>query len=274
MRSIERRPRVLIRGAGDLATGAALSFHSAGFSVLMTELPRPTAIRLTVSFAAAVFQGSHVVEGVKAELASPDGWQGVLEAGAVAVLVDPQGEVLRVFAPSVVVDAILAKRNTGTRRVPGAVVIALGPGFTAGVDADVVIETARGHELGRVIRAGRAREDTGVPGDIGGRTTDRVLRAPSDGTVEHVRRIGDLVVQGEVLMRVGGAPVPAPFDGCLRGEIAEGIAVSRGMKIGDVDPRGETAYVHSVSDKARAVGRAALEAALSLGRERGLFQLR
>ena len=131
-----------------------------------------------------------------------------------------------------------------------------------------MIETARGHELGRIIRSGRARENTGVPGDIGGRAADRVLRAPADGTVEHVRRIGDLVAQGEVLMRVGGAPVIAPFTGCLRGEIAEGLAVSRGMKIGDVDPRGETAYVHSVSDKARAVGRAALEAALSLGHER------
>ena len=127
MRPIEERPRVLIRGAGDLATGAALSFHAAGFSVLMTELPRPTAIRLTVSFATAVFQGSQVVEGVRAELASPDSWQDVLAAGAVAVLVDPEGQALSAAAPNIVVDAILAKRNTGTRFVAGAVVIALGP---------------------------------------------------------------------------------------------------------------------------------------------------
>ncbi len=262
---------MLIKGAGDLATGVALSFHAAGFGVLMTELPRPTAIRLSVSFAGAVYQGSQLVEGVRAELTTPGRWRAVTEAGSVAVMVNPGAAAAAEAAPQVIVDAVMAKKNLGTTRVPAAVVIALGPGFTAGQDADAVIETARGHALGRIIRSGSASADTGVPGDIAGKTSDRVLRAPADGRVTLLRRIGDLVASGEVVMRVGEVAVRAPFAGCLRGAISEGAEVPRGMKIGDVDPRGDGAYVHSVSDKARAVGRAALEAALLIGRERGLF---
>ncbi|HET6450633.1 MAG TPA: selenium-dependent molybdenum cofactor biosynthesis protein YqeB [Spirochaetia bacterium] len=264
---------VLIRGAGDLATGAALSFHAAGFRVLMTEIPCPTAIRLTVSFAAAVYEGSHEVEGVRALLAPPSMWLPVLENGNVAVVVDPAGACAREAAPVVIVDAIMAKRNLGTARSEKAAVIALGPGFTAGQDADAVIETARGHALGRIIRDGSASTDTGVPGDIGGKSRERVLRAPADGRVTLRRQIGDLVKAGEVIMEVQGQAVVAPFDGCLRGAISGKASVRCGMKIGDVDPRGETAYVHTVSDKARAVGRAALEAALVLGQERRLFHV-
>lgn len=265
------RPVVLIRGAGDLATGAALAFHAAGFAVIMTEIAQPTAIRLTVSFASAVYDGSCTVEGVVGERCGPAAWLTAVDRGRVAVLVDPQAAVLAEAAPRVIVDAIMAKRNLGTGRSTGAAVIALGPGFTAGVDVDAVVETARGHELGRVIRQGSAREDTGTPGEIAGRSSERVLRAPADGRVTLCRRIGDLVTEGEILMRVGGEPVSAPFAGCLRGAISEHVTVRRGMKIGDVDPRAESRFVHLVSDKAHAVGRAALEAALSIGRERGLF---
>jgi xanthine dehydrogenase accessory factor len=264
---------VLIRGAGDLATGAALSFHAAGFGVIMTELAQPTAIRLTVSFAAAVYEGSSTVEGVVAERCGPGGWLAAVGGGRVAVLVDPGGEAAAQASPQVIVDAIMAKRNLGTRRTAGAAVIALGPGFTAGVDVDAVVETARGHELGRVIRQGSARPDTGTPGEIAGRSSERVLRAPADGRVTLSRRIGDMVEQGELIMRVGEAAVMAPFRGCLRGAISEQVTVQRGMKIGDVDPRAEAGFVHLVSDKARAVGRAALEAALVIGRERGLFRI-
>ena len=197
----------------------------------------------------------------------------MIRADAVAVVVDPSASLAVSAKPVVVVDAIMAKWNLGTARSPAAVVIALGPGFVAGTDADAVIETARGHALGRIIRDGRAAMDTGVPGDIAGRTADRVLRAPTDGRVTLARHIGDLVARDEVVMRVGDEEVRSPFDGCLRGAISDQVDVRTGMKIGDVDPRGDTAFVHSVSDKARAVGRAALEAALSIGRERGLLEV-
>lgn len=267
-------PLVLIRGAGDLATGAALAFHAAGFRILMTEIERPTAIRLTVSFAAAVYQGTQVVEDVRAECCSTAAWPAVVDAGAVAVLVDPSAAVMARATPVVVLDATMAKRNLGTARADGAVVIALGPGFVAGTDVDAVVETARGHELGRIIRRGSARPDTGTPGEIAGRSAERVLRAPADGRVVPCRGIGDLVEEGDLVLRVGNAEVRAPFRGCLRGLISGQVTVTRGMKIGDVDPRAETAFVHVVSDKARAVGRAALEAALLIGRERGLLEIR
>jgi xanthine dehydrogenase accessory factor len=263
----------LVKGAGDLATGAALSLHRAGFGVVMTEIALPSAIRLTVSFAQAVYDGSHSVEGVRAVRTDTEGWRAVVEDGAVAVLIDPQATILSQMPAHVVVDAIMAKRNTGTGRREGSVVISLGPGFTAGVDVDVVIETERGHELGRIVRTGTAREDSGVPGEIGGKGAERVLRAPTDGIVIHVKEIGAMVRKDEPVARVGDLTVTAPFDGCLRGLIHQGLAVRRGMKIGDVDPRGETQYASTVSDKALALGRAVLEAALTVGREKGLFQL-
>jgi xanthine dehydrogenase accessory factor len=264
----------LIRGAGDLATGAALSFHAAGFRVIMTELAQPLAIRRTVSFASAVYQGSQEVEGVRADRCDAAGWLAAVDADRVAVLVDPRAEVLADAAPAVIVDAIMAKSNLGTSRVEGTVVIALGPGFTAGRDADAVVETARGHELGRIIREGSAQTDTGTPGEIAGRSSERVLRAPRDGRVTLLKSIGDLVTVGETVLLVGDTPVPAPFDGCLRGVISAEVRVTRGVKIGDVDPRGRPEFVHAVSDKARAVGRAALDAALLIGRERGLLALK
>jgi xanthine dehydrogenase accessory factor len=262
-----------VKGAGDLATGVGLSFHAAGFRVVMTELPHPAAIRLSVSFAEAVYRGSQVVEGVRAELADGQSWPRIVDAGRIAVLVDPGARVLQGAGAVVVLDAIMAKSNTGTARTAGAVVVALGPGFTAGSDVDAVIETMRGHELGRIIRNGSARADTGIPGDIGGKSGERVLRAPCDGRVTLLRRIGDMVTRGEGLVRVEDATVTAPFDGCVRGLISEQVLVSRGMKIGDVDPRGDARFIHLVSDKAHAVGRAALEAALWIGRERGLFEV-
>ncbi len=243
----------------------------------MTEIAQPTAIRLSVSFAEAVYAGSHAVEGVIGELCAREDCRRVLEADRVAVIVDPEAEVCGQLSPDVIVDAIMAKRNTGTSRRDGAVVIALGPGFTAGTDGsadvDAVIETMRGHELGRVIRQGEARENTGVPGEIGGRTVERVLRSPARGVVTNVRRIGEIVKQGDTVSRIGDAPVIAQIDGCVRGLIHDGLTVEEGMKIGDVDPRGETNSVKIVSDKARAVGRAVLEAALLIGRERGAFAL-
>lgn len=265
--------KALVRGAGDLATGVAISLHHAGFQVTMTELPEPTVIRRSVAFAEAVFRGSQTVEGVSAELATAESFLAVVRKGRIAVVADPEAKIRTSFQPDVVVDAILAKKNLGTTRNDAPIVIALGPGFRAGQDVDAVIETMRGHELGRVIFDGSAREDTGVPGEIGGRTRERVLKAPVAGRVFHARRIGDLVDEGEPLMRVEEVPVCAPFWGCLRGLIHDGITVPQGLKIGDLDPRGDSRYCEVVSDKARALGRAVLEAILILGREARLLQV-
>lgn len=266
-------PRALIRGAGDLATGVALSLHHAGFRIVMTELGQPTAIRRTVAFSEAVFDGRQTVEGVTAILSDGHDLEKILDEGRIAVVVDPDSAIRAAFAPTVTVDAIIAKRNLGTTRDFAPIVIGCGPGFHAGDDVDAVVETMRGHELGRIIRAGSAQENTGVPGEIGGRTAERILRAPAAGSVVLKRRIGDLVDTGDLVMAVGDAPVAAPLSGCVRGLIREGLAVAGGMKIGDIDPRGESRYCFVVSDKARAIGRAALEAALIIGRERGLLSV-
>ncbi len=265
--------KALIRGAGDCATGVALSLHHAGFAIVMTEQPEPTAIRRTVSFAEAVFQGSQTVEGAVAELAKGEGVEAVLSQGRIAVVVDPESEIRRSFAPDVLVDAILAKKNLGTARSFAPVVIGLGPGFSAGVDVDAVIETMRGHELGRILYEGSAQPDTGIPGEIEGRTSERILKAPGAGRVRLLKRIGDLVREGETVMTVGSVPVAAPLDGCVRGLIHEGLSVTEGLKIGDIDPRGQDSYVATISDKARTLGRAALEAAIVLGMNRGIFSL-
>jgi xanthine dehydrogenase accessory factor len=265
--------KALVKGAGDLGSAVALSLHHAGFAVLMTELPAPLAIRRTVCFSEAVYDGEQTVEGVRAVRTGEDGLARALAEGLIAVLVDPAARACLTTKPDVLVDATMAKANRGTRRGQAAIVVALGPGFEAGKDADAVVETMRGHELGRVIREGRAQEDTGVPGEIVGRAAERVLRAPRPGLVAAVRKIGDILAQGEEVVSVGGEAVHAAFSGCLRGLIRPGILVAAGAKIGDVDPRGDPRYCGLVSDKARAVGRAVLEAVLLIGRERDVLRL-
>jgi xanthine dehydrogenase accessory factor len=240
----------------------------------MTEIPQPLAIRLTVAFAQAVYLGTHAVEGLLAERSDADGWRSVVERGAVAVVVDPPAAILSGMSPLAVVDAVMAKRNTGTARRAGSIVIGLGPGFNAGADVDAVVETQRGHQMGLIIREGPARADSGVPGEIGGRGSERVLRAPVSGTVISLKEIGALVKEGEPVARIGDVTVAAPFDGCLRGMIHDGLLVQAGNKIGDVDPRGQTQFASTVSDKARAIGRAVLEAVLLIGAEKGLLGLR
>jgi len=257
---------VLIKGGGDLGTGVAHRLHRAGMRVLVTELPQPLVIRRAVAFASAVYEGTATVEGVTARRLPLDRADiaAVWDRGEVPVLVDPQGLAIRALQPDVVVDAILAKRNTGTRIADAPAVIALGPGFTAGRDCHAVVETERGHYLGRVIWEGPARPDTGVPGQVGGEGARRVLRAPADGPLRGVRRIGDLVDEGEVVAFVADAPLAAPFHGVLRGLLRDGVPVRTGMKVGDVDPRGDPACCFSISDKARAIGGAVLEAILVL----------
>lgn len=259
-----RHVPVIVRGGGDLASGVVYRLVKAGFAVLVTELERPLAIRRTVSFASAVYEGQITVEGVTARLIVRPGQAGdIWAAGQVPVLVDPTGECISALRPVVVIDARMAKRNLGTALSDAPLVIALGPGFVAGTDCHAVIETRRGHFLGRVIWQGAAEPDTGRPGAVLGHEADRVLRAPCDGVLHPLAEIGDAVRAGAVLATVAGEPVRAPFDGVLRGLLHPAVPVTRGLKIGDVDPRGLRAHCFTISEKSLAIGGGVLEAILS-----------
>ena len=257
---------IVIRGAGDLATGIALRLFRAGFSLVMTDLPQPTAVRRTVSFSEAVRLGRTEVEGVAAVRASsPEEALALTRQGCVAVLVDPAGDCIRTLRPGGVVDAILAKRNLGTAITDAPVVIGVGPGFTAGVDCHAAVETKRGHTLGRALYTGSPLPNTGVPGIIGGYGTERVLRAPADGVFEPKMEIGQMVHVGEVAATVDGVPMRCTIDGCLRGLLPEGCRVTAGMKSGDIDPRCQADHCLCASDKSLAVGGGVLEALLHFG---------
>lgn len=258
--------RILIKGAGDLATGVAVRLKRAGFQIVMTDLPHPTAVRRTVSFCEAIPEGETTVEGIRAQRAeSVEAALSIIGRGDVAVMAVPEARCLDVLRPAALVDAILAKRNTGTRMSDAPIVVALGPGFTAGVDCHAVVETMRGHDLGRVITEGTARPNTGVPGEIGGYTVERLLRAPADGVFEPLRAIGDVVSEGDTVALVSGQEMRARISGVLRGLLRAGTMVHEGMKSGDIDPRCEVSHCFSVSDKARAIGGGVLEAILGLG---------
>ena len=256
---------VIIKGAGDLASGIALRLHHAGFDMAMTEIAAPLSVRRTVSFSQAVYEGRAQVEDVGAVLVKDGaGMRAAWWLKQIAVFVDPHAGVVEEFRPDVLIDAIMAKKNTGTALTDAPLVIGVGPGFSAGLDCHAVIETQRGHTLGRVITDGCALPNTGVPGDIGGYTTERLLRSPSDGVFETLASIGDVVKKGDVvaLVNPGGLPVKAEIDGILRGLLPSGIAVKQGMKAGDVDPRCERTHCFTVSDKALAIGGGVLEAML------------
>lgn len=257
----------LIRGAGDIASGIALRLRRSGIDVVMTDLPHPTAIRRTVSFSEAIVHGETTVEGQRA-LFVPDAEQArrLLSCGAIPVLADEACLCRHALRPDALVDAILAKRNLGTAITDAPAVIGVGPGFTAGLDCHAVVETMRGHTLGRVIYRGSALPNTGVPGLIGGFSGERVLRAPADGVFSTVRAIGDTVREGDVVGLVDGVPMRCTISGVLRGLLADGTPVHRGMKSGDVDPRCKPEYCRTASDKALAVGGGVLEALLHLTR--------
>jgi xanthine dehydrogenase accessory factor len=255
--------RVLIRGGGDLASGVAARLFRAGFKVLVTELPQPLVVRRLVSFAEAVFVGELTVEDIRAVRAERfEDVAGIQDAGQVAVLVDPPLDCLPAYKPQVVVDARMRKKPPeSTLEVP--LHIGLGPGFTAGKDCHAVIETMRGHTLGRVIWQGQASANTGIPEEVLGKTTERVLRAPADGVLLGQAKIGDVVRAGDLLAIVGDSELHAPFNGALRGLVHDGLEVFAGMKIGDLDPRGDPKYARLISDKSLAIGGAVLEAVLS-----------
>lgn len=246
---------VVVKGGGDLGSGVAHCLVRAGMAVVITEIARPTVVRRAVSFAQAVFGGQIEVEGITARLASDtDAIASILADGEIAVIVDPMASIVQNIKPSVVVDAILAKKNTGTSMNDAPLVIALGPGFTAGVDVHAVIETNRGPDLGRVIYSGSAQADTGIPALTAGYTYERVLRAPTDGIFMPTAAIGDILSAGEQVGSVAGIPVAGQIAGALRGLIHTGVFVKRGEKIGDIDPRSDGALCFRISDKARKIG--------------------
>jgi xanthine dehydrogenase accessory factor len=256
--------KIVIRGAGEMATGTAVRLHSSGFHrMLMTEIPQPLSVRRTVCFSESVHAGAWEVEGIRSRLIDAiDQAEELWEQNIIPVIVDASCSTRAALHPDVLIDAILAKRNTGTAREDARLVIGLGPGFVAGKDVHYVVETNRGHHLGRLISEGSAAPDTGVPGDIGGWTTKRVLRAPQAGVFTSSRTIGDCAAAEEIVGDVDGMPVVVEIGGILRGLIRSGTPVTDRLKIGDVDPRGERSYCRTVSEKARAIGGAVLEGIL------------
>lgn len=282
---------IVVRGGGDIATGTIMKLYQCGFSVLILEIPTPSAIRRNVAFSEAVYQGTQTIEGVTCYLA-----KGIEEAeqflaeGKLTMLIDPKGLCLDSFHPLALVDAILAKKNLGTTKSMAPITVALGPGFTAGSPAndtakvtsdgepmvvDAVIETMRGHNLGRVIYKGSAIPNTGIPGKIAGFDKERVIHSPAEGILRNVSSITDIVKKGQIIAEIetndGIVPVEATLDGLLRGLIRDGYPVTKGFKIADIDPRAnEYNNCFTVSDKARCIAGGVLEAILHLKKERGL----
>ena len=267
---------IIVRGGGDLATGTIYKLKKSGFPVLILEAPNPSAIRRNVAFCEAVYQGSQTVEDMTCHLAnSPEEAKVMLEEGKLAVLVDPKGESIPMLKPLAVVDGILAKKNLGTNREMAPITVALGPGFVAGRDVDAVIETKRGHHLGRVLWSGSTAPNTGIPGIIGGYGRERVIHCPAEGILWNVKKITDSVSRGEVIARVetkdGIVPVEATLDGILRGLIRDGYPVKVGFKMADIDPRlNELENCFTISDKARCIAGGVLEAILQRKGELGL----
>ena len=299
---IKKNLLIICRGAGDLATGIIHRLHRAGHRVIALETDYPAAIRRQVSFCEAVYDGSAAVEGVTARLVpaltdaetdtetysgindtpaahiASEKWdssviEAVLEAGEVPLLIDPKGESIALLKPDVVVDAIIAKKNLGTTIDMAPLVIGVGPGFTAGQDVHLVIESMRGHNLARIITDGMAQPNTGVPGNIAGFTSERVIHAPAAGYIYDVRKIGDIVQKGDEIARIypdkGSydnklseyVPVNATITGIIRGLIREGYYFKEGFKIADIDPReSELSNCFTISDKARSIAGSVLEA--------------
>ncbi len=266
MATKKRYSVIILRGGGDLASGVALRLHHAGMRVVITELPQPLVVRRLVAFASAVYESEFVVEDVQSKLVSNvEEALRVLESGIIPVFVDPDCDVrlAEEFDVCAIVDARMTKRPPDLGIEAAPLVIGLGPGFTAGENCHAVIETMRGHYLGRVIWDAAAQPNTGTPGMVSGHQSQRVLRAPADGILRIAKRIGAIVSKDEVIAEVSGHDILAPFDGILRGLVYDRLPVHEGMKVGDVDPRGDPDYARLVSEKTLAIGGGVLEALLS-----------
>ncbi len=254
---------ILIRGGGDLASGVAYRLHKAGLKVLITEIAQPLSVRRKVSFCEAVYDNEITIEGITGRLATPDTILSILDNGAIPVLVDPDLTILSSpLSILCLVDATLRKRPP-EKLAPVKLSIGLGPGFTAPENCHAVIETHRGHTLGRIYWQGSALKDTGIPEQVLGIRTERVLRAPADGKLITHGDIGDHFDKDDIICEVNNIPVNAPFNGSLRGLIRPGLTVKKGLKIGDLDPRDDPRYCTMISDKALSLGGSVLEAILS-----------
>ena len=252
---------VLIKGAGDLATGIAYRLKKSGFDVVMTEIHKPTTVRRTVAFSQAVFDNEIAIEGIKGvKVNNINEIYEEIREGNIPIIIDENAEIIKELSPNVVVDAIIAKQNLGTSIEDAPIVIGVGPGFEAKVDCHLVVETKRGHYLGKVIEEGSAIPNTGVPGNIGGYTKERIIRASSNGKIKPVVAIGDFVKKGDIVAYIDGVEVLSEIDGIVRGMLQEGIEVFKGMKSGDIDPRCEKDHCFTISDKARSIGGGVLEA--------------
>jgi xanthine dehydrogenase accessory factor len=254
---------VVIKGAGEMATGIAHRLYNSHITnIVMTEIPEPICVRRTVAFSEAVYDKEMTVEGVTAEyIKTVDHVWDIWRKGRIGVVIDPKWTIVNVLKPDIVIDAIMAKRNLGTKKTEAPFVIGVGPGFAAPADVHAVVESNRGHNLGRVFHDGAAESHTGVPGPTMGFTSERVLRSPREGSVKHVKNLGDMVKKGDVVLYVDNTPVYATIDGLLRGLIRE-IKVNDDEKIGDIDPRGVKEYCFTITEKARAIGGGVLEAVL------------
>lgn len=267
---------IIVRGGGDLATGTIYKLYKCGFPILILEVAKPSAIRRNVAFSEAVYQGTQTVEDLTCYYAqSLAQAESLLQEGKLVVLVDPKGNSISKLKPLAVVDAILAKKNLGTHMAMAPITVALGPGFTAGVDVDAVIETKRGHNLGRVLWQGTAAPNTGIPGVIGGYGKERVIHCPAEGILRNICKITDTVTKGQEIAVVetqnGNVPILASIDGLLRGLIRDGYPVTKGFKIADIDPRMEEYQnCFTISDKARCIAGGVVEAILQLKGERSL----
>lgn len=274
-----KSPLVIVRGGGDIATGVACHLHNSGFRVLILETEQPTAIRRSVAFSEAVYDLSKTVQGITARLVGTDEQceiqcELIWQKGQIPVVTDPTAKRVASQQPIALIDAIVAKKNLGTHRGMAPITIGLGPGFSAGNDVDAAIETLRGHNLGRIFFKGSPAENTGIPGEIDGSTSDRVVYSPNSGTVEIILDIGEMVNQGDPMARVGKTPAVAPVTGLIRGMIRNFSHVSGGFKIADIDPRlDQIDNCHTISDKARCVSGSVLEALLFLARKKNLLKI-
>ena len=266
-----RKNIVMIRGGGDIGTAIAHKLHRSGFKVLVLEVPHPMVIRRRVSFAEAIFHGEVVVEGIRA--VKTEGLEKIMqvwEDGDIPVVIDKDCALMNEIPIDVMIDAIIAKKNLGTSIDMAPITIAVGPGFEAGVDADVVIETNRGHNLARLIFEGFPEANTGIPGNIGGYDRERVIKAPCAGKIKLISDIGRVVKRGETIAYIEEVPVKATIDGVLRGMIYENTLVTEGLKIADIDPRGCIEYCYTMSDKSRAIAGGVLEAIFYMKRKKNI----
>lgn len=263
---------VIIRGGGDVASGTIQKLYRSGFRVLVLEVQKPTSIRRDVSFSEVVYEKEIEIEGIRAiHVYSLSEIENAWSNKKIPVIIDKEGKYIKKIKPQIVVDAIIAKINTGTTKDMADITIALGPGFIAGKDVDVVIETTRGHNLGRLIFEGEAKKNTGIPGNIMGFTKERVIYSPFEGIMKNILDIGAVVEKDEVIAYVGENPIKAKISGLLRGIIRNGSTVAKGFKIADIDPRvSEKLNCYTISDKARSIAGGVLEAVLYLKTQKNM----